>query len=543
MAASTDLAALVRDWISEQFEEEPYRATYLGADGYDDRLGSFSAADYERRDQRDRYWYDAFATVPTDGLDADDVIDRELVLSELRGRVLSQEWSLWRRDPAVYLGTALGSVHRMFLKRRLPDAELAHAAASRLRQIPLMLAEARRNLDPELVSPLFVERARDQIRAAPRFVRDTLPCEMSDPGHRAQVAEAGAQAAQAFEEFETWLAQLQEVASGDWMLGEARYSALLRERELLGYGAQEMLERGRVAYAELDDAMRDVAARVPGGSPDWRAVMQALNLDHPPTPEAMREEYAAATQRARDCLVEHDLVPFADGEGCQVVPAPVFQRGVLAVASYMRPPALTADRVGHFFVPTPPEDATPEQVEHRLRTNSRAAIPTISAHEAYPGHHWHLSWAAGSDRPVRKLVSTSYLTEGWALYAERVMLEHGFFTDAGQELAHLNARILRAARIVVDTSLHTGQMSFDAAVDFMVTNACLSRDTARLEVRRYCSWPTQAPAYLTGAMEIERIRETWREANPGAPLKEFHGRLAGSGSLPLDLAERATLAG
>jgi uncharacterized protein (DUF885 family) len=451
-------------------------------------------------------------------------------------------WADWRRDPLTYLMPCFMGLQVPLLHRLRPEPDLVAGLVARLGQVPSVLAAARANLDPELVAPLLVERALDQVRAGARFVREVVPAQVGDPDLRARLAAAGEPAAQAFGAFEAWLGELAGRAHGDWALGEERYTALLRERELLDLDTAALHQRGRAAYAELDEQMREVAARVPGGSADWRAVVEALNADHPPTMEAMREEYEAATGRAREFLREHDLVSFAPGERCRVVPAPEFQRAVLAVAFYVAPPGLTDRRTGHFFVPYSPEGATPDRVEQRLRGNSRAHIPTVAAHEAYPGHHWHLSWMAGNPRAVRKVLRTPYFTEGWALYAEHLVHERGFFTDAAQELCHLEARIFRAARIVVDTALHAGAMGFDEAVEFLVATAAPSRDIARAEVRRYCAQPTQAAAYLTGALQIERIRERWQERNPGAPLRAFHDRIAGSGGLPVGLAERVALA-
>jgi uncharacterized protein (DUF885 family) len=205
------------------------------------------------------------------------------------------------------------------------------------------------------------------------------------------------------------------------------------------------------------------------------------------------------------------------------------------------PPPFKPGRIGHFFVPWPPEGTTAAEVAQRLATNSHSSIPTVAVHEAYPGHHWHLTWMKDNPRPVRKVVTTPYFSEGWALYAERVMREHGFFADRGHELAHLDARIFRAARIVVDTSLHTGDMDFEEAVTFMRSKASLSEPTARAEVGRYCSWPTQAASYLTGAIEIERIRAQWLTEHPGG-IPAFNDAIAGSGALPIALAERAVMA-
>ena len=86
-----------------------------------------------------------------------------------------------------------------------------------------------------------------------------------------------------------------------------------------------------------------------------------------------------------------------------------------------------------------------------------------------------------------------------------------------------------------------GDMTVEEGVDFMATKSSLSRDTARAEVLRYCAWPTQASSYLTGAVEIARMRDRWL-AEARGPLKEFHDRAAGSGRLPIGLVERALFA-
>jgi uncharacterized protein (DUF885 family) len=142
---------------------------------------------------------------------------------------------------------------------------------------------------------------------------------------------------------------------------------------------------------------------------------------------------------------------------------------------------------------------------------------------------------------VRRTFRTPYFTEGWGLYAEQVMREQGFFTDPRHEMCQYEATLFRAARIIVDTGLHIGDMSFDEAVEFMHTKANLPAPTARAEVARYCSLPTQAAAYLTGCLEILRIRERFTRETGGS-LRQFHDRLGASGALPIALAEQVALA-
>jgi uncharacterized protein (DUF885 family) len=193
-----------------------------------------------------------------------------------------------------------------------------------------------------------------------------------------------------------------------------------------------------------------------------------------------------------------------------------------------------------FNVPFTPSGSSPEAVLGRLKTNARVSMPTIAVHEAYPGHHWHLSWVAEQGRLVRSAFTTPYFVEGWALYIENAMREQGYFADPRHELGHLDARIFRAARIVVDTALHTGEMSVEEAEKFMSSKASLTPETAKGEVNRYCAWPTQAPSYLTGCLEIEAIRAEYLKQGKGT-LKQFHDTIAGSGGLPLGLARRVAL--
>jgi uncharacterized protein (DUF885 family) len=526
---TTTLTHLVERFLAWHFDRTPGTAAMLGSLAHDHTLGDFTAAAFTDYEREAGTWLDRFAAIETDDLQGS--VDRDLVLAVLRGVRAKAEWPAWRRDPSMYTGAVLYPLFSAFLNRLRPEPELVATVVKRLAEVPAVLAACRANLDPELAAPQIVERAAAQARTGRSFLTATLPAEVSDPALRAEVAEAAEPAARAFDELAAFLDGFAGKAVGDWRMGEGLYSTLLRDQEVLGYGAAELHERGRAAYAELDAEMRELA-----GSDDWHAVMVAFQDDHPPTPEAMRAEYEAETRRARAFLVEHGLVTFPEGEECRVVPSPTFQRPVLSVASYMSPPPLTDQRTGHFFVPFPPDGFTPEQTSQRLRGNSRSQLATIAVHEAYPGHHWHLSWLAAQDRPVRKVFRTPYFSEGWALYTEKLLREHGYFTDRAQELAHVEARLFRAARMIVDTALHCGDMSIEEAEVFMTTKASLTPGTATGEVSRYCAWPTQAPSYLTGALEIDRIRAEYTGS-----LREFHDTIAGSGALPLGLARRVAL--
>jgi uncharacterized protein (DUF885 family) len=538
---SAQFSSLVKDYLADRYEESPTWASMLGLTAYDERSEDLSAEAFHRRDASVLEWTKRFAAVPLDTLTADERIDRDVILASLRGRELTQPRLDWKRQPNTYLNPSLGGVFTLFLHRLRPERDLAEAARARLLAVTKHVADGKANVDFALVPPVYVDRAIGQAKAAARYARELVPREVKDPTLRQKVAEAGATAAGAFEDFAAYLETNRARASGDYAIGEELYTALLREKELLPFGTRELRERGLEQYDLLANEANKIARQIDGGG-TWTEVCERLNRVHAPTPDAMRAEYEEWTERARSFLVATGLVTLPPGERCTVEPSPHYQRPIQAVASYNQPPAFSDSLHGHFFVPYPPDGTPPEEVQKRLEGNCSAGIPTTAVHEAYPGHHWHLVMAKQNRSDIRRTHFTSYFAEGWGLYAERVMREQGFFTDPRHLLFQYEATLFRAARIVVDTSLHTKEMTFDQAVDFMVKNGNLTLPNAKAEVGRYCSWPTQASSYLTGMLEIIDIRTRWlakRGSADRAALRAFHDAITSTGSIPTSLAERA----
>ena len=533
--------SLVDSFLKEEYEDSPTLASSLGLTEYDERLDDTSATAYERRRVSDLAWLGKFRAVQDDGLASAERIDRDLLVSVLRGRELYQPLEMWKRQPNYYLNPGLNGVFSLFLHQLRPERDLADAAAKRLEGVPTNIRDGVANLDFSRTPRVYAERAIGQAKAAARYARELVPAEVKDASSKQRLTDAGAKAAKAFDEFVAYLESNKERATGDWAIGEELYSKLLREKELLPFGAAELRERGREQHELLSTEANRIAIEI-DGSGDWAKTCDRLNKIHAPTPDAMRDEYAEWTERARSFLRDTELVTLPPGETCTVEPSPPFQRPVLAVASYQRPPAFRDTLHGHFFVPYPPDGTPPEEVQKRLEGNCSAGIPTTAVHEAYPGHHWHLVMAKANPSHARRIFGTAYFSEGWALYAERVMREQGFFTDPKHLLYQYEATIFRAARIVVDTSLHMGEMTFDEAVRFMVEKGNLTEPNARAEVGRYCSWPTQASSYLTGMLEIIDIRTRWlaRRGKSDRPaLRAFHDAITAAGMLPTSLAEKA----
>ena len=542
MSSFSDLAA---EFLAEYHAEHPVQASALGLAAYDDLLDDLSADAFERRRQSDAEWLARFKAVDAAGLTFDEAIDRDLLVASLTERAIYDEWEIWRRSPDAYMNPGLDGVFILFLHRLRPEPDLVRSAVGRLRGIPSQLDHARANLRPDLVPALLLKRAVNQARAGARYTRELVLTQV-DPANRPELEAAGAVAGDALEAYATFLEEMEPNATGDWAFTEARYDAILRDAELLGTTARELRERARAEIETLTADMRATARQI-AGHDDWHALVLELNHDRPADPEAMRVGYEDWTARARAFLQEKRLVSFPPGEECSVEPSPPFQRPVLAVASYQDPPPFSDSMKGHFFVPFPPDEASEEEIAKRLESNCYPSIPSTSVHEAYPGHHWHLVMAKLNPSAVRQVFGTSYFAEGWALYAERMMRESGFYDDPRHVLYQYEATLFRAARVVVDTSLHLGEMTHEQAVAFMMEHSSMTEPTAIAEVTRYCSWPTQASSYLTGCLEILRIRDRFLEARGASAtdvdaLRDFHDGLTGAGTLPIALAERAVMA-
>jgi uncharacterized protein (DUF885 family) len=521
------LAAL----MDREFEESPTMAAALGRDGFDDRLDDLSADGFERRSHGDREWLRRFRQFDPDGLTDEQQIDRALVESQLQLRVDLTGWEEWRRSPEGYLDTGITELFLMALR---PEDELTDSAVARLQAIGPVLAHAERNLDPTRANRLIIDRSLAQCVASIGFARDEVAQLATDPANRDRLQTAGEAAALAYAEFAEFLGEFGSKCAGSYEFGEERYNQVLGTGELLDTDVVALRQLGWDEYDRVAEEMAGLASAI-GGSGDWPTLVRRLQGRHPGSVDDMRAEYEVVTLEARRFMVEHGLVTDPPDEHCVVMPAPTAIRATLAVACYIAPPMFKPSREGHFFVPYPVDANDAEEVNGLLESNAPYSMATTAVHEAYPGHHWHLMTMKEA-RPVRRIFMSTYFIEGWALYTEAMMRAAGFFT-AEQELGQLEARLFRAARIVVDTSLHTGEMDFDQAVAFMHDKALLPLPTARSEVARYCAWPTQASAYLTGAMAIERARDDWLAA--GGDLRRFHDSLAGSGAMPVPLAVRA----
>lgn len=167
------------------------------------------------------------------------------------------------------------------------------------------------------------------------------------------------------------------------------------------------------------------------------------------------------------------------------------------------------------------------------------SLPALTYHEGVPGHHLQISTAQrAATHPLRKIAFFNAYLEGWALYAEQLADELGGYADAVERAGYLQSFLFRAARLVVDTGLHTKRWTREQATDYMVANVGFPRARALREIERYCASPGQACSYKIGHAAWLRARQNAQQiAGARFDLKQFHDVLE-AGAMPLSMLER-----
>jgi uncharacterized protein (DUF885 family) len=176
-----------------------------------------------------------------------------------------------------------------------------------------------------------------------------------------------------------------------------------------------------------------------------------------------------------------------------------------------------------------------------LPSRTTPGMTTLYLHEGAPGHHFQISLAQENEALpsfMRFGGNTAYV-EGWALYAETLGYEMGFYKDPIQRFGTLSDEMLRAMRLVVDTGIHSKGWTRNQAIKYMLDHSDMGKTDATAEVERYIAIPSQALAYKTGALTIQRLRrKAEAELGPKFDIRDFHAQVLMTGALPLAILEQ-----
>ncbi|WP_296137066.1 DUF885 domain-containing protein [uncultured Tessaracoccus sp.] len=375
-----------------------------------------------------------------------------------------------------------------------------------------------------------------------RFAESATPSEGTLPDAlRAELRDAAERARLAFGRLVEGLRELAPTGQADDAVGRERYA--LHSRRFVGsrIDLDETYAWGQEELRRIVAEQEAVAARIGGPGTSVAEAIERLNTDPARKlhgTEALREWMQATADAAVEALADtHFDIP-GPVRRIECCIAPTATGGI-----YYTGPSDDFSRPGRMWwsVPEGVEDFTTW-----LET-------TTVFHEGVPGHHLQLgqtTYRANLLNTWRRSVNwLSGHGEGWALYAERLMLDLGFLDDPGDHMGMLDGQRMRAARVVLDIGLHAGlehpdggPWTYERAWEFLKRHAGAADDFLRFEIDRYVGWPGQAPAYKIGQRLWEQLRDEVRAREGEAfDLKAFHRRALDVGSVGMDVLRDAVL--
>jgi uncharacterized protein (DUF885 family) len=444
------------------------------------------------------------------------------------------------RTPGRYI--TLGGIYWQIGADAEPTADDWESVLRTLERAPEALAIGRERLHapPPLWVDLAVSTAEGYVRFLDGEYRTLIAG--APAALRERLGAAGIDAAAALRGYVAYLREtLEPGGATSWAAGAAYYDWVLREVNFLPYTAESMIAEGRRIHEATKRAL-DSLARSIDSTKSWRQLVDDMQTRHP-DPGKILAAYEQESHRVLGFLITHDLIRIPPCQELLYVPTAPQNRETYAWGGYGGLRERDGVLYGRFFVTDVVPGMSEQEVHDKLRAQNNGWVSVIALHEGYPGHHLQQVYARGHDRPVRRRFGNTYFGEGWALYAEHWMRRAGLFVTDDQKLAQLQMRLWRTARVIIDPSLHTGRMSYDDAVTFFMDEVGLTRSAAEAEVNRYTTWPTQAPSYIIGWLEIERLEQELRRAEGDRfDAKRFRERLLEQGSLPLALMRRAMIA-
>jgi uncharacterized protein (DUF885 family) len=534
-------------WIERINSQNPVVATQLGDHRYDDRLGTLALSDLEDQNRELRHDLDEIEAMDIEGWSDAEQIDRILTIQLMKQLVRGfEKIEAHRRDPGQALNAATGGVMLLIIKDFAPLEERLRSALGRVREVPRILREGRESLIPERVPKVWAQTAIEQGRMAPMLFRALLPslAQTAAPGLVEELGRAGESAAAAAEKYLEYVeTEVLPHAAGDFAVGRALFDEMLREDHMVDYDADRLLKIGWQQFEATKQLLADIARQI-DPTKDARQLLEEAKADHP-TADGLLDAYRQAMAASRRFVVEHEVATIPEEESLTIVETPPYLRPILPYAAYMQPGILEDKQDGLFFVTPVDPKASPEEQEQKLKGHYRAKLPITTLHEGYPGHHLQLTWSNRTSTKPRRLGAflSSLFPEGWAFYCEELMERLGYIDRPIQRLGRLSDQLWRAARIILDVSLHTGGMTVEEGIAFLVEQCQLEPANAAAEVYRYTASPTQPQSYLMGKLQILEIVEALKAARPDAGMRELHDTILAAGSLPPRLMRRALLGG
>jgi uncharacterized protein (DUF885 family) len=540
--------ALFEEQYQSDLRNFPERATAFGDYRYNDKLAEYSLAAIAQRHKTDQAFLARLEAIPTTGFSEQDQLSHDLLVRVLQQRIADFDLKEYEM-PINQQNGIHTSLADMPLAVPFDTVKQYEDYIARLHQIPRVLSQTtevlRAGMKDKLMPVRFLlEKLPVQcegIIAADPFLLPTkkYPASISATDQQRltrQITEAiNSDVIPAYKTFAAFL-RTEYAPQGRTTLaitslpdGEKRYQNDIYARTTTRMSPDEIHQIGLREIDRIQAEMTVIAKKE--GFADLASFMASLKTNPkyiPTSSDQILNDFRHYIAQMEPKLPElFTLLP----------KSPVTVEAI---------PAFQAAAATHYVTGTPDGKRPGRVVVATSNFAERSLIDdeAIAYHEGVPGHHLQLSvqqQLVGLPKfRLHGLGFNAYI-EGWALYAEQLGKEVGFYQDPVSDYGRLSSELFRAVRLVVDTGIHSKGWTRDQVVDFFRKSGAVDEPTIQSETDRYIAWPAQALSYKLGQLKIRELRErAQKELGPKFDIRAFHDEMLDGGTLPLDLLEART---
>jgi uncharacterized protein (DUF885 family) len=535
-------------------------ATQIGDHRFDAELDDLSAEGRQRGLEFSRGMLADLEKIDHAKLSRENQVDYGMLRNQLRSDIWGIETLQgWAWDPTIYSQLAGGALYTLMAREFAPIPDRLRAATARMEKLPALFEQMHANLDPARVPKIHAETVSKQNKGVLSLVDGLIMPHAGElPGADKQKLEAAvAGLRKAVDENQAWLdKQLVPNAKGDFRIGAALYDAKLAFALNSPLGRAEIRTRAESALESTRTEMYGIARKVLAGKPKapplpetpseaqkQAAIQAALELAYAERParDKVMSTAEAALAKASDFVRTKNLVTLPDAP-VKIIPMPEFQRGV--ALAYCDAPGPLDKNLDTFYAVSPiPDDWSTKQVDSYLREYNTRSINELTIHEAMPGHYVQLWHSNKYPSVLRAVLSSGSFVEGWAVYAEKLMMDQGYLdNDPLYHLIHLKWDLRQISNAILDQAIHVDGMSQEDAMKMMTVKTFQEEREAAGKWQRAELTSAQLPTYFVGWQEHLDLRsEAEKRAGDKFDLKAYHDKLLSFGSPPVRYARELML--
>lgn len=533
--AAGKFPSLVAEYLRDLHSRHPALAAASGIHWWDGRLEDYSPEAVGAEIAAIKSFQARLEKVPPLELALSDTFDYQILASNMKARLLElEEIKSYERNPQVYNDPISTGLLQLAMFDYAPADQRLRNAIAKEKEVPRLLASARANVNhPPAV---FLRVAIESFKGTLSFVQNDLPAAFAlvkDQKLQSEFKKSTRTAAEAIAKYLKHLEASKPDPAATFAIGKQNYEAKLKFEEGIDIPLGTLLRIASRELTKTQEAFRETALKL-DPKRDPLAVWADVQRDHPKAGTLVGE-----AQKQLDALWrfvdEKKIVTLPKAESPVVAPTPDFMRW--SSASMWTPgPFEGRSLPARYMITDVDPKWSAEQKEEYLSSINYAQLWTTSIHEVYPGHFVQGVYLKQVKSPVRKAAALApgSFVEGWAHYAEQMMIDEGFGGgDPRIRLGQLADALLRLCRFVAGIREHTDGMTVDQATQFFMRNGYMGETPARIEAERGTFDPMYL-VYSVGKLAILKLRDDYkRERKADFSLQEFHDRLLANGNAPL----------